>query len=101
MLLGGRTLHSTFKIPIEIHEGSTCSIGKHSDLAGLIRAADLVIWDEAPMCWSYRFQAQLFIISILFLSSHIDYLTSTLCNIGYNLNIAFISSLNFLTEVEM
>jgi PIF1-like helicase/Helitron helicase-like domain at N-terminus len=49
LLMGGRTSHSTFKIPIEIHEGSTCSIGKHSDLAGLIRAADLVIWDEAPM----------------------------------------------------
>ena len=49
LLMGGRTSHSTFKIPIEIHEGSICSIGKHSDLAGLIRAADLVIWDEAPM----------------------------------------------------
>ena len=48
-LMGGRTSHSTFKIPIEIHEGSTCSIGKHSDLAGVIRAADLVIWDEAPI----------------------------------------------------
>jgi hypothetical protein len=34
-------------------------------------------------------------------SSHIDYLTSILHNIGYNLNIAFICSLNFLTEVEM
>ena len=49
LLLGGRTSHSTSKIPIEIHEGSTFSIGKHSDLAGLIKAADLVIWDEAPM----------------------------------------------------
>jgi PIF1-like helicase len=49
LLMGGRTSHSTFKIPIEIHEGSTCSIKKHSDLAGLIRAADFVIWDEAPM----------------------------------------------------
>ena len=49
LLLGGRTSHSTFKIPTEIHEGSTCSIGKHSDLAELIKAADLVIWDEASM----------------------------------------------------
>jgi PIF1-like helicase len=43
LLMGGRTSHSTFKIPIEIHKDSTCSIGKNSDLAGLIRAADLVI----------------------------------------------------------
>src|SRR5271170_5736704 len=49
LLIGGRTAHSTFKIPIEIHEGSTCSIGKNSDLAKLIRVTDLVIWDEAPM----------------------------------------------------
>ena len=48
-MIGGRTAHSTFKIPIEIHEGSTCSIGENSDLAKLIRVADLVIWDEAPM----------------------------------------------------
>ena len=49
LLIGGRTSHSTFKIPIEIHEGSTCSIGRNSDLAELIKETDLVIWDEAPM----------------------------------------------------
>jgi hypothetical protein len=49
LLMGGRTSHSTFKIPIEIHEDSTCSIGKNTDLAELIRVTDLVIWDEAPM----------------------------------------------------
>ena len=57
LLMGGRTSHSTFKIPIEIHEGSTCSIVKHSDLAGLIRAADLVIWDEAPMQHCHTYEA--------------------------------------------
>ena len=49
LLIGGRTSHSAFKISIEIYEGSTYSIGKHSDLAGSIKAANLVIWDEAPM----------------------------------------------------
>jgi PIF1-like helicase len=49
LLMGGQTSHSTFKIPIDIYEGSTCSIGKNSDLAKLIREADLIIWDEAPM----------------------------------------------------
>src|ERR1700678_4849184 len=46
LLIGGRTSHSTFKIPIEIHEFSTCSITKNSDLADLIHITDLVIWDE-------------------------------------------------------
>ena len=49
LLIGGHTSHLTFKIPIKIHESSTCSIGKNTDLAELIRATDLVIWDEAPM----------------------------------------------------
>ena len=49
LLKGGRTVHSTFKVPIEIHESSSCGIKKNSDLADLIRQADLVIWDEAPM----------------------------------------------------
>jgi hypothetical protein len=49
LLKGGRTAHSTFKIPILIHESSTCGISKSSKHAELICAADLVIWDEAPM----------------------------------------------------
>lgn len=49
LLNGSRTSHSTFKIPIKIHETSTCSISKKSNLAELIQQADLVIWDEAPM----------------------------------------------------
>ena len=49
LLIGGRTAHSFFKIPIKIHESSTCCIGKHTDLAELICITDLVIWDEAPM----------------------------------------------------
>jgi hypothetical protein len=49
LLMGGRTAHSTFKIPIEIHESSLCNITKNSDLAELICNTDLVIWDEAPM----------------------------------------------------
>jgi hypothetical protein len=49
LLIGGRTSHSTFKIPIEIHESSTCAIPRNSNLAELICSTDLVIWDEAPM----------------------------------------------------
>ena len=49
LLIGGCTIHSTFKVPIEIHESSVCNIRKNSVLGDLIRAADLIIWDEAPM----------------------------------------------------
>ena len=38
LLLGGRTSHSTFKIPIEIHESSMCTIPRNSDMAELIRS---------------------------------------------------------------
>jgi hypothetical protein len=49
LLKGGRTAHSTFKIPIPCHEASICSFSKSSHLADLIRQTSLVIWDEAPM----------------------------------------------------
>ena len=49
LLIGGQTAHLHFKVPIQVHESSTCSIPKNSDLAELIRITDLVIWDEAPM----------------------------------------------------
>ena len=49
LLIGGRTAHSSFKIPLKIHEDSTCAISKNSDVAELLRATDLIIWDEAPM----------------------------------------------------
>ena len=55
LLIGGRTAHSTFEIPIEIHEGSTCSIGKNSDLAKL---TDLVIWDKL-LTRAYGMESQL------------------------------------------
>lgn len=49
LLMGGRTSHSMFRIPIEIHESSMCSFKRNSDLGELIREASLIIWDEAPM----------------------------------------------------
>ena len=49
LLLGGRTAHSTFKIPIELFEGKACNIKKQSALGDLIHRIDLIIWDEVPM----------------------------------------------------
>jgi hypothetical protein len=49
LLSGGRTAHSRFKVPLDIHEDSVCAIPPTSQLAGLLRKTDLIIWDEVPM----------------------------------------------------
>ncbi|KAG2931826.1 hypothetical protein PC117_g13328 [Phytophthora cactorum] len=54
--MGGRTAHSTFKIPLKLNDTSTCSIYKQSHLKGLIQKASLVIWDEAPMTHRHAFE---------------------------------------------
>ena len=49
LLTGGRTTHSRFKIPIYIHEDSTCSISKGYVYHELLKHTTLIIWDEVPM----------------------------------------------------
>ncbi|XP_075492481.1 uncharacterized protein LOC142530533 [Primulina tabacum] len=49
ILPGGRTAHSRFKIPIDLHDKSYCTKSKQSGLAELCRRTHLIIWDEAPM----------------------------------------------------
>ena len=49
---GGTTAHSRFKIPVgaaSLTAESYCNIAAQSENAALIRAADLILWDEAPM----------------------------------------------------
>ncbi|XP_026400445.1 uncharacterized protein LOC113296353 [Papaver somniferum] len=48
-LEGGRTAHSTFRIPIDITSTSICSIAKQKEEAEFIKQATLIIWDEVPM----------------------------------------------------
>ncbi|GMF58154.1 unnamed protein product [Phytophthora fragariaefolia] len=55
--MGGRTAHSTFKIPLKLTNKSTCAIYKQSHLKSLIQRASLVIWDEAPMTHRHAFEA--------------------------------------------
>ncbi|XP_058784626.1 uncharacterized protein LOC131659455 [Vicia villosa] len=57
LIPGGRTAHSRFAIPIEVHECSTCNIAPKDPLAELIRRAKLIIWDEAPMMHKHCFEA--------------------------------------------
>ncbi|XP_070004230.1 uncharacterized protein [Nicotiana sylvestris] len=57
LLPGGRTAHSSFAIPLNPTEDSTCNIKQGSPLAKLIVKAKLIIWDEAPMMHKYCFEA--------------------------------------------
>ncbi len=57
LLEGGRTAHSRFKIPIDLHEQSTCMIAPRTNLALLIQQTYLIIWDEAPMVHRHAFEA--------------------------------------------
>ena len=51
LLPGGRTVHSTFKVPLNVMatELPMCSIKRGSDLAKYVKDASLLIIDEAPM----------------------------------------------------
>jgi len=50
LLPGGQTAHSTFRIPIDnLDAESVCNISKQDKQAQLLKAIDLIIWDEAPM----------------------------------------------------
>ncbi|XP_045793087.1 uncharacterized protein LOC123888169 [Trifolium pratense] len=57
LLPNGKTAHSTFCIPLEINDKSTCNVKQDCHRANLLRAASLIIWDEAPMMNRYCFEA--------------------------------------------
>ncbi|KAF9642800.1 hypothetical protein BDM02DRAFT_3105214 [Thelephora ganbajun] len=49
LLCGGHTAHSMFKIPLRPNNMSYCPITKQGNLADLIQATRLIIWDKI-MC---------------------------------------------------
>jgi len=57
ILHGGRTAHSVFKIPIPVFKDSTCNITREQQVGSIIHAADLIIWDEAPMMHRHVFES--------------------------------------------
>ena len=54
---GGRTAYSRFKVPIPVHEQSTCYVSARSQLAELFVKARLIIWDEALMAHRHGIEA--------------------------------------------
>ncbi|XP_065209902.1 uncharacterized protein LOC135838199 [Planococcus citri] len=57
LLKGGRTVHSTFKVPTNLVNCTSCNISKQSGLAKLIKNCKLIIWDECSMSHKNIFQA--------------------------------------------
>jgi hypothetical protein len=57
LLDAGRTSHSRFKIPIDIHSESLCPISAQTDLAALLKETSLIVWDEAPAQHRHCFEA--------------------------------------------
>ncbi|XP_025625339.1 uncharacterized protein [Arachis hypogaea] len=57
LLPGGKTAHSMFNISVELTEDTVCRIKKDSAKAEVVRLADLIIWDEAPMTIKLVFEA--------------------------------------------
>uniref|UniRef100_A0A182NQA8 ATP-dependent DNA helicase n=1 Tax=Anopheles dirus TaxID=7168 RepID=A0A182NQA8_9DIPT len=57
LLSGGRTMHSTFKVPLVLEENSHCEIPIQSQLADLLRQASLIVWDGASMSSRYALEA--------------------------------------------
>ncbi|KAK4511694.1 uncharacterized protein ATC70_007237 [Mucor velutinosus] len=49
LLKGGRTAHTTFKIPIDTSSTTMCDFTPSSEIAQFIKRARLVIWDECSM----------------------------------------------------
>lgn len=57
LMPGGRTAHSRFRIPIDIHDRSMCTVRRGTILGDLIKKTSLIIWDEAPMTHKLCFEA--------------------------------------------
>ncbi|XP_052901350.1 uncharacterized protein LOC128307508 [Anopheles moucheti] len=57
LLSGGKTVHSTFKLPLTLDENTQCTIPVQSSLANLMRQASLIVWDEASMSSRYALEA--------------------------------------------
>ena len=49
LLEGGKTAHSTFKIPLQVNDTSFCNITRRSYAYPLLSETSIIIWDEVPM----------------------------------------------------
>ena len=57
LLPGGRTAHSTFKIPLDLLDDSICSLRKSTAFARFLTTINLLIWDECSAQHRHAFEA--------------------------------------------
>jgi hypothetical protein len=57
LLFNGRTAHSTFKIPLTVHEDTTCPISRGTPQAAALQQVRIIIWDESLMQHRYCIEA--------------------------------------------
>ncbi|XP_054266833.1 uncharacterized protein LOC128989005 [Macrosteles quadrilineatus] len=59
LLNGGRTAHSTFKLPLNLasQETPTCNISKNSNRGALLQQCKLIVWDECTMSHKHALEA--------------------------------------------
>lgn len=59
LLSGGKTAHSTFKLPLNVpfQQDSVCSIRKNGPLGKMFKEASLIMWDECTMCHRSHIEA--------------------------------------------
>ena len=57
LLDGGRTAHSTLKLPLTRTESPTCNIGKGIGIAKVLQECHLIVWDECTMMHKHGFEA--------------------------------------------
>ena len=55
LLDGGRTAHSAFKLPLDVHNkpNAMCNIKKRSGMAAVLQESSIIIWDECTICLLY------------------------------------------------
>jgi len=56
LFLGGKTAHSRFKIPIDLHNELICNITQQMKVVELVRKANMIIWDETSMMHRQTFE---------------------------------------------
>jgi hypothetical protein len=59
LLPGGRTAHSTFKLPLDLttDDMPTCNVKRNSAVADMMKKVSLVVWDECTMSHKHAFEA--------------------------------------------
>ena len=59
LLMGGRTAHATFKIPLKLDKDDKpiCNLEKNEPMAKVIKECKLIVWDECTMSERKAFEA--------------------------------------------